>query len=251
MDIQALIKERALANGVDPDVLLRMGQVESGLNPSAAARASTAKGLFQFTDGTWRSYGGGADPLDPAANADAGARLLRDNAAGLRSAGVEPNAGSLYLAHFAGLGGAKKLLTADPSTPAADVLGDAAVKANPFLGGMTVGDVRGWASGKMGGDAAATATPPASAPSAGAAPQSQTGVSDLAALSLTGGEQQSKPGGTVAALQQLAGVFAPPAAPTPAMPAPALPPPRRVDPQALLATLRTPLLRGSSFESQT
>lgn len=246
--ITDIIRERALANGVDPSVLLRMAQIESGLNPNAAASGSSAKGLLQFTDGTWKSYGGSADPYDPTANADAGARLLRDNAAALRSAGIEPNPGSLYLAHFAGLGGAQKLLSADPAAPAGSVLGDAAVRANPFLAKMTVGDVRNWAAGKMGGEAPASPAAP-SGPAVATAQQAPS-QNDLSPLMLAGAPQPQQQNGTIATLQRVAGAFAPPEPPQAAVTAPDIPAPRRIDPQALLTTLRTPLLRGSSFGGQ-
>ena len=57
----------------------------------------------------------------------------------------------LYLAHFAGAGGATAALKADPSTPVVNLLGQAAVKANPFLDGMTAGGLVQWANGKMAG----------------------------------------------------------------------------------------------------
>jgi hypothetical protein len=168
--ITQIIRDRAEAAGVDPATLLRIGQIESGLDPSAAASGSSAKGLFQFTRGTWDRYGNGANPLDPVANADAGARLLRDNAAALRNGGIEPSPGSLYLSHFAGVEGARKLLSADPSAPVASVLGDAAVKANPFLRNLSVAGVRSWADRKM-GEATTPASSAASlAPTAAAAP---------------------------------------------------------------------------------
>lgn len=149
-DVSQIIQDAATANGVDPAVLAKIAQVESGNDPNAAASGSSAKGLFQFTNPTWKQYGQG-DPLDPTANADAGARLTKDNATGLASSGIEASPANIYLAHFAGLGGAKKVLTADPSTPVASVLGDAAVSANPFLKSMTAADLQGWAAKKMGG----------------------------------------------------------------------------------------------------
>lgn len=160
MSIADIIRDRAIANGVDPDTLYRFAQVESGLDPSASSDSSSAKGLFQFTDPTAKAYGLN-DPFDPVASADAGARLLRDNGAQLSAAGLDASPSSLYLAHFAGIGGAKKLLTSDASTPAGDVLGSAAVRANPFLARMTVGDLRGWAARKMGGAAPSASPAPA------------------------------------------------------------------------------------------
>lgn len=165
-DISAIIRERAVANGEDPDLLHRFAEVESNLNPRAAASGSSAKGLFQFIGPTWQQYGNGGDPFDPAASADAGARFMGNNRKLLQSAGVEATPGALYLSHFAGPGGALKVLRSDPATPAGDVLGAAAVKANPFLAGMTVADLQGWADKKMGGsNPTVTARAGGSAPS--------------------------------------------------------------------------------------
>jgi hypothetical protein len=106
--------------------------------------------LFQFTNPTWQSWGHGS-VYDPYANADAGARFTAANIQGLKAAGYEPSAANTYLAHFAGLGGAKSVLAADPRTPVPQVLSAAAVRANPFLRGMRVADLRQWAAAKMGG----------------------------------------------------------------------------------------------------
>lgn len=163
-NVVRLIRERAIASGVDPDVLTRIATVESGLDPNARARTSTATGLFQFVQPTWRTWGAGADPRDPYANADAGARFTAANVQGLRAAGLDPTPGNTYLAHFAGLGGARKVLGSSDATPVADVLDPAAIRANPFLARMTVGDLRAWADQKMGG------APATAARSAGTSP---------------------------------------------------------------------------------
>ena len=76
--ITDIIRGAAERHGVDPDVMLRLAQRESSLNPSAKNPKSSAGGLFQFIDGTWNQYGHG-DKFDPAANADAAARMMRDN----------------------------------------------------------------------------------------------------------------------------------------------------------------------------
>ena len=180
VDIPAIIRERALANGVDPDALHRIAEVESQLNPSSANPASSARGLFQFTTGrdgrggTWAQYGNGADPLDPVASADAGARFMSNNQRLLSSAGIEPTPGALYLSHFAGPGGALKVLRSDPTASAADLLGPDAVKANPFLAKMSAGDLQSWANSKMSGGApvrtASAASPGGGATAAGGVP---------------------------------------------------------------------------------
>lgn len=76
--ITDIIRSASERHGVDPDVMLRLAQRESSLNPAAKNPKSSAGGLFQFIDGTWNQYGRG-DKFDPAANADAAARMMRDN----------------------------------------------------------------------------------------------------------------------------------------------------------------------------
>ncbi|UZE51919.1 hypothetical protein ONR75_15925 [Rhodopseudomonas sp. P2A-2r] len=91
---------------------------------------------------------------DPQLSKEMTAAYAADNGAILSKAGLPVNAGTSYLAHFAGPAGAVGLLNADPSVPAGSIMGAAAVRANPFLAKMTAGDVAAWASRKMGGQAA-------------------------------------------------------------------------------------------------
>jgi hypothetical protein len=98
------------------------------------------------------------------------AAYAADNGGILKGAGLPVTPGTQYLAHFAGPKGAVGLLNADPSTPAGAVLGDAAVKANPFLRNMTAGDVAAWADRKMGGSSAPMSMAGPRAPAAPAAP---------------------------------------------------------------------------------
>jgi len=128
-DIEAIIRAAAARRGVDPEALLQVARLESGLNPRAKNPNSSAGGLFQFIDGTAKQYGL-ADKYDAYASADAGAALMADNTAGLRRAlGREPSPGELYLAHQQGLGGATSLLS-NPSARAADLVGSDAVNLN-------------------------------------------------------------------------------------------------------------------------
>lgn len=139
-------------------------RVESGGNDTAKNPRSSAEGRYQFTDGTFVSvyrqeFGntGESNAQILAKKFDTGVqerlmdRLTRDNAASLERAGLPVTEGNLYLAHFAGQYGAKNILQADPNAPIESVLGNAAVRANPFLRGKTAGDVARWANDKMGG----------------------------------------------------------------------------------------------------
>ena len=51
--VQAAIGRAAQATGTDFDYLLAQARLESGLDPAAKARTSSAAGLFQFVDATW------------------------------------------------------------------------------------------------------------------------------------------------------------------------------------------------------
>lgn len=163
---------------------------ESGGNPNAQNPNSSAGGLGQFIDSTWLAMlkqerpdlveGRSPQELlalksDPALSRQMTEAYAAQNGKILTGAGFEANPGNTYLAHFAGPQGAVKVLSADPATPVAAVLGEAAVKANPFLRGMTAADLQAWAGRKMGagGQAAATpapSVPPTSAPATMAIP---------------------------------------------------------------------------------
>lgn len=132
-----LITDAANVVGVDPKLMLTIAAIESGFNPSAKAPTSSAKGLYQFIDGTWKmmlkkygsAYGLGMDAsaLDPKANALMGAAFLKENVDGLKKFLQRPvTPTDVYISHFLGGDGAKTILTADPSKAAADVLPKAA-----------------------------------------------------------------------------------------------------------------------------
>lgn len=157
------IARAAEKTGSDFSFLLAQAKIESALDPSAKAASSSAAGLYQFIDSTWlatldrhgdklgmgeisdmiESRGGRAvvtDPskrgaimalrYDPQASALVAGALANDNRASLGAfLGREPDHSELYLAHFAGAGGAKDLLSAlqsNPNTIAAAILPSAA-----------------------------------------------------------------------------------------------------------------------------
>jgi hypothetical protein len=140
--------------------------VESGGDPNATNPRSSASGLGQFIDGTWLATIKQARPdlaqgktdaellalkTDPQLSREMTEAYANQNQAILTKAGVPVTPGTTYLAHFAGPGGAVKVLQADPNAMAGDVLGSAVVKANPFLAKMTARDLQAWADRKMGG----------------------------------------------------------------------------------------------------
>lgn len=124
---------------VDDALIDKIAQVESGGNANAKAKTSTASGVLQFTDNTWREgvkkYGNELgitmrDKANPKAQKAIAAKMLEDNAQDLQTfLNRDPTESEIYLTHFLGLEGAKKLLRSPPSELAAKAF-PAAAKAN-------------------------------------------------------------------------------------------------------------------------
>lgn len=165
--VGSAIRQAALNTGMDFSYLLRQARIESGFNPNAKARTSSATGLFQFTEQTWlatvKKHGAEqglgwaaaaiqrgpngryhiADPnlrqailnlrKDPQSSASMAGAFAADNRTYLeRHLGRPVESVDLYLAHFLGAGGASKFLSAqdtNPSTAAAAIV-PAAARAN-------------------------------------------------------------------------------------------------------------------------
>ena len=168
--IGAAIQQASARTGVDFNYLLGQARIESGFDPNARAKTSSATGLFQFIDQTWlgtvKQHGGNhglgwaaeaiqrgpsgryyvADPgmrraildlrKDPAAASSMAAEFASDNQSYLENRLDRPmEAVDLYLAHFLGAGGAARFLKshdADPNAPAASAL-PAAARANRWV----------------------------------------------------------------------------------------------------------------------
>lgn len=146
--------------------------VESGGRADAKNPRSSASGLGQFTDSTWlatvrkhRPDLAGASnaellrlKTDPTIGRQMTTAHTQENAVALAAAGHATTEGNLYLAHFAGIAGAKRVLAAADGAPIVSVLGADAVRANPFLRDQNIGWLKGWAAKKMGGQAPAPST---------------------------------------------------------------------------------------------
>lgn len=152
--VESAIQRASNATGVDFTFLMGAAKRESGFNPGAKARTSSASGLFQFVDQTWLStlkkhgskYGyaryadlitQGADgryrvegdearkavlglKMDPHAASLMAGELASDHASYLRGrVGRTPTAGELYAAHFLGPQGSARLIQAAATSPTA------------------------------------------------------------------------------------------------------------------------------------
>lgn len=165
--VHSAIAVAAARTGMDFSYLLGQAQVESAMRPDARAATSSAEGLYQFIDQSWLgivqrhgaahglgwaaeaiSTGPGgrfhvADPglrraildlrRDPRTAALMAAEHAADNKAELEARfGRDMGPADLYMAHFLGLGGARRFIAAldsDPDQPAARMF-PAAAAAN-------------------------------------------------------------------------------------------------------------------------
>jgi hypothetical protein len=153
--VESAIQRASNATGVDFTFLMGTAKRESGFNPGAKARTSSASGLFQFVDQTWlatlKKHGAkygyaryadlisqGADgryrvegdearkavlglKMDPHAASLMAGELASDHASYLRGrVGRTPTSGELYAAHFLGPQGSARLIQAATVSPTAN-----------------------------------------------------------------------------------------------------------------------------------
>jgi soluble lytic murein transglycosylase-like protein len=77
-DLRSRIKAAAQERGIDPEIAVNFAQAESSLNPNAKAKTSSASGLFQVINKTWKEYGGG-DKKDIDEQIRVGADIIASN----------------------------------------------------------------------------------------------------------------------------------------------------------------------------
>lgn len=154
---------------VSEEYVRKVSKVESGNNPNAKAKTSTATGLFQFTQSSWLDsvsqlapeYGNNPDGTpkkreeilalrtNPTVATEVFKRFTASNGSSLEKSGIPTTDANMYLAHFLGTPSAKKVLLADDETPLSEVLSDKQIKANFFLDGKNVGWLKSWSRKKM------------------------------------------------------------------------------------------------------
>lgn len=154
LKVAGSIKQAAATTGTSFEYLLTTAKMESNFNPRAGATTSSAHGLYQFIDQTWLGtvkeaggqlgYGDYANAInktssgdytvsdpamrqaimklrdDPKAASAMAAALTQSNSFQLTGMiGRRPSDAELYMAHFMGVGGAAKLISAAQESPQA------------------------------------------------------------------------------------------------------------------------------------
>lgn len=154
------------------DVTHRIVGAESSGRADAANPDSTALGAGQFIESTWLDVMQRYRPdltegktreqilamrLDKDLSVEMTARYAEQGRAFLGRNGLPIHDGAVYLHHFAGPGGAKAALEADPATPIGKVLTKGQISANAGItydgkrfSEWTAGDLVNWSRSKMG-----------------------------------------------------------------------------------------------------
>jgi hypothetical protein len=132
-------------------------RIESGGNANARSRTSSATGLFQFVEPTWKAVMPGvpfSEATDPRQNTIAFIKLTERNVTHLeRALGRPPQDWEVYLAHFAGAGRAVTLLRADENTALSSIFDSNAMARNPHLGRLgSVGHYLEWVQATYAGE---------------------------------------------------------------------------------------------------
>ncbi len=143
-DYVDVIIDAAEVVGVDPTLLVTIAHQETRFQNVRARAGGSAEGLFQFNDITWRhvldrfgdefDIGKDTSKYDVYANSVMGAVYVRENTRRLQTLlGREPTVGEVYMAHLLGPTGARRLLSADTTLIAADVVSYAYVRNQPLF----------------------------------------------------------------------------------------------------------------------
>jgi hypothetical protein len=142
-------------------LLDRLMIVESGGRQFAKNPLSSALGPFQFVEGTFLEImrrtkpaltAGKSDPeilrlrADPEISRGAALIYIRESAKSFAARNVAANSTNLRLAFFLGQTGALRVLSANPDKPVSSILSASTLAANPWLGGLSAGQLIRWSS---------------------------------------------------------------------------------------------------------
>ena len=146
--------------------LKKIAKVESNNNPLAKSKTSSATGLYQFLDSTWRNIVEKHNlgySLEDRKNPEKAEKVMRyfveENERVIKPVlGRELNDADRYLTHFLGAGGASKFFTEynkNPNAPITLAMSQHAINANRSVAlnkngtVKSLADVYGWAGKKM------------------------------------------------------------------------------------------------------
>lgn len=147
------MKINGLTPGESAQYITQLSKIESGDNPLAKAKSSTASGRFQFIKSTWEGLGyNWKDVFNDKLQYEAIVKFTNQNVKILQDAGCAINFATLYGAHFLGAAGFLRIMRASPTTPIEQVTSEAQRKANPSILKGTVKDFTDWLKSKTGHD---------------------------------------------------------------------------------------------------
>lgn len=174
MDVSRLLDAAHRAGVATGTMVDKIIGAESHGSAAAKNQYSSALGPGQFVEATWLDLIRRHRPelagslsereildlrKDPELSRFMTSRYVEENTTILTRKGLPVTPGSLYLAHFAGPGGAVAILTAPENADAAAVIANVdsrpgitrekIVSGNPFLKNFTAKDLRNWADIKM------------------------------------------------------------------------------------------------------
>lgn len=116
-DIKQAIAKHSAEIGANPNEMMMLAAMESSFNPGAKAGTSSASGLMQFTDATWKEqlekHGGkyGLSPFTPRDDIRANVILAHEY---MKSNGAKGDFTQKYMTHMLGAAGSARLNNANP-----------------------------------------------------------------------------------------------------------------------------------------
>jgi len=149
--VEEKIKAAAAAKGIPADLAMRMASAESRYSPNAQNPRSTAGGVFQIIDDTWKRYGGAPGKrFDVDENIRVGTNIIADNQVNMkRLLNRQPTYGEVYAAHYFGPDKAKAVINAAPNTLSNTIFSAKVLKANPNLKDKTTAEIMAMLDRKM------------------------------------------------------------------------------------------------------
>lgn len=160
--IKAQIAKHSQEAGADPNKMMLMAAMETGLDPTKSAKNSSASGLLQFLGDTWdeqmgkhgKKYGLNSSRGDVRSQVILGAEYMKSNNVRIRkAAGRDLEMVDEYMGHLLGAGGASSLLRSGSGATAAMILPEQAAANREIFYDRgrprTVGEMRDFLKGRL------------------------------------------------------------------------------------------------------